>query len=140
MPNPIRILLAPLLLAGAILQADPNLLWVPDRTRLNEGKYPNDANPLLIFEIGDGKAWITSPDGAITWQVGRDQGVLEYHSYETWMEINQDGDLILYETMQNDYTDDLFTYERWRQAHASPGKRFMAMVFMPNGKLIFPEK
>ncbi|GEM_PF-5367749 len=131
------ILVSTLVLAGGTsLHAQRVLLDAAQARRLNEGTYNNDATPPWVLNVRDGKAWITSPAGKVTWKAGREGSApAEWASFDTWLELDAKGTVTLFEKLSNSYSNAQTTHARW--SHAVPGSATRVVRFLNDGQLQF---
>ena len=99
------LLLSTLVLAGgAALHGERPLIDGAGKILL-AGSYNNDANPPWVLTVGDGKLRVKDPRGNVTWTVGRTGPLREYDSEDTWLELDRNGTVILWERRRNQIND-----------------------------------
>ncbi len=136
-PSFTSLLVSTLVLAGgATLHAQRTLLDTGENRIRKEGTYNNDATPPWVFNVRDGKAWITNPAGKVTWKVGRDGSApAEWESFGTWLELDARGTVTLFEKLSNIYSNAQTTQIRW--SHVQPGSATRVVRFLNDGQLQF---
>lgn len=129
------LLLSTLVLAGgAALHGERPLIVASLDPILKEGSYNNDATPPWVLTVRDGKFWITDPKGKVALKRGREGAIArDYESHDTWLELDRNGTLVLWETRKNSLND---TYKKWSNwSETSPGKGIKAVLFQDDGTI-----